>query len=84
MEFFVYMVRCKDGTLYTGYTNDLEARVRTHNGETNAVGAKYTRGRRPVQLVYTETCTSRSAALTRERQIKALTRSEKEALIENA
>ena len=74
---FVYIVRCADGTLYTGYTKDVAARVDVHN---TGKGAKYTRSRRPVKLVYQEPAADRSAALRREHAIKRLTRAEKEAL----
>ncbi len=77
---YVYILRCRDGSLYTGYTNALDARVRAHNGE-RAGGAKYTRARRPVTLVYFEEYGEKSAALKRECEIKALTREQKEALI---
>lgn len=76
---FVYLVRCSDDTLYTGYTTDLDRRVEEHNEGT---GAKYTRGRTPVELVYAETLESRSEALQREHALKQLSRSEKESLIE--
>ena len=76
--FFVYMVRCGDGTLYTGYARDPEDRVRVHNA---GKGAKYTRSRLPVVLVYVERCESVSAALKRERQLKPWSRAKKEALI---
>ncbi|MDR0884490.1 MAG: GIY-YIG nuclease family protein [Oscillospiraceae bacterium] len=75
----VYILRCRDGTLYTGWTNDLDRRLAAHNAGT---GAKYTRSRAPVTLVYAEHMPDRSAALSRERQIKGLTRNEKLALIE--
>lgn len=81
---YVYLLCCADGTLYCGYTTDLDERVRTHNGETSKVGAKYTRGRRPVTLVYHEQCVSRAAALKREVAIKQLTRQQKEQLIQSA
>jgi putative endonuclease len=74
---FVYMVRCADGTLYTGYARNPERRANAHN---TGRGAKYTATRRPVALVYSEACESRSAALKREYQLKSLTRAEKEAL----
>jgi len=74
---FVYMVRCADGTLYTGYARDPEKRARIHN---TGRGAKYTARRRPVALVYSEECGSRSAALKREYQVKGLARSQKEEL----
>ena len=72
MSFYVYVLRCADGTLYTGYTDDPERRARVHNA---GKGAKYTRSRLPVELVY------KSAALRREREIKKLTRVQKLALI---
>ena len=82
MSHFVYMLRCADGTLYTGYAADVAKRLREHNGEVNAkAAARYTRGRRPVTLVYQEKCESRSEALKREAAIKQLTREEKEALL---
>jgi putative endonuclease len=76
--FFVYMVRCADGTLYTGYTRDTEARVQVHN---SGKGAKYTRSRLPVSLVYAEQCESLSAALKRERELKPWSKARKEALV---
>ena len=78
--YFVYMVRCADGTLYTGYTRDPQARVDVHN---SGKGAKYTRSRLPVSLVYAERCESLSAALKRERELKPWRRADKEALIAN-
>jgi predicted GIY-YIG superfamily endonuclease len=72
------MVRCADGTLYTGYARDPAARVSVHN---SGKGAKYTRSRLPVSLVYVERCESLSAALKRERELKPWTRAKKEALI---
>lgn len=75
--FFVYMVRCADGTLYTGFARDPHARVKVHNA---GKGAKYTRSRLPVSLVYVEPCESLSAALRRERQLKPLGKAEKERL----
>ncbi|MFO0702274.1 MAG: GIY-YIG nuclease family protein [Candidatus Andersenbacteria bacterium] len=71
---FVYVVRCSDGSLYTGWTVDVPKRVAQHNAGT---GAKYTRSRLPVTLVYVQPCPSKKAALHRERQIKALSRQEK-------
>jgi putative endonuclease len=71
------MVRCSDGTLYTGYARDPEGRTRAHNA---GRGAKYTAHRRPVSLVYWEQCASRSAALKREYEVKQLARSAKERL----
>ena len=73
----VYIVRCADRTLYTGVARDLAARIEAHN---EGRGAKYTRSRRPVKLVYQEPAADRSAALRREHAIKRLTRAEKEAL----
>ena len=75
----VYMVRCSDGTLYTGITNDLEKRIEAHNNGKD--GARYTRSRRPVSLVYSEEFSSKSSAMKRENEIKKLTRKEKEKLI---
>ena len=72
----VYIVRCADGSLYTGYAKDPERRVELHNA---GRGAKYTAGRRPVRLVYSEAFASRSAALKREHQLKGWTRRQKEA-----
>ncbi|WP_066412905.1 GIY-YIG nuclease family protein [Halorubrum aethiopicum] len=74
----VYVIECADGTLYTGYTTDVERRVAEHDaGE----GAKYTRGRTPVTLRHVESFDSRSAALAREHAIKSLSRAGKEELI---
>lgn len=78
MSFYVYILACSDGTLYTGYTDNPERRVRVHNA---GKGAKYTRSRRPVELVYREAFGDKSAALRREREIKRLTRAQKLALI---
>ncbi len=77
---YVYIIECKDGTLYTGSTNDLARRVREHNDSPK--GARYTSGRRPVTLRYSELHPSRSAALIREIALKRLTKQEKRALIE--
>lgn len=72
-----YLLQCADNTLYCGITNDLGKRLAAHNaGE----GAKYTRGRTPVKLRYSEPCADKSAALKREMEIKALSRAEKLAL----
>ena len=68
-EWYVYMLRCADATLYTGVATDLDARVSTHNA---GKGAKYTRGRRPVVLVYQEAAIDRAAAQRREAEIKRL------------
>ena len=75
----VYMLRCADGSLYTGWTNDVEARVKAHNA--GRAGAKYTRSRRPVTLVYWEDCETKEQAMSREWHIKHMTREEKLALI---
>ena len=75
----VYILRCKDDTLYTGITDDLARRMAAHN---SGKGAKYTRGRGPVEVVYTEVLESYSAALKREAAIKRLKRQEKEQLIQ--
>lgn len=75
---YTYMVRCADGTLYTGWTNDLEKRLQAHNA---GKGAKYTASRRPVELVYTEEHPDKITAMQREYAIKQLTRKEKEQLI---
>lgn len=76
---FVYILRCSDNTLYTGYTTDIERRMREHN---SGKGAKYTRGRGPVELVYREKKDSKSSAMKREYEIKQLKREEKIELIE--
>lgn len=76
--YYVYILECHDGTYYTGYTNDLNRRVAVHNAKK---GAKYTRGRTPVRLVYYEMFAEKSDALKREHSIKKMTRSEKEKLI---
>ena len=79
MTYFTYIVRCSDNSLYTGITTDLVRRVNEHN--TSPKGAKYTRGRRPVVLQYSETYNDRSSAMSREYQIKQLSKSQKEELI---
>lgn len=75
---FLYMVECKDGSLYTGITNDIERRLNQHNDGT---GARYTRSRRPVKIRYRETCGDRSTALMRECAVRLLSPKEKWALI---
>ena len=75
---FVYVVRCADGSLYTGIAKDVNRRCKQHNAGT---ASRYTRSRLPVKLVYQETADSRSLALKREVAIKAMTRAEKLALI---
>lgn len=76
---YVYILRCGDETLYTGYTTDIERRVEEHQSGT---GAKYTRGRGPFELVHVEEYQTRSAAMSREYEIKQLARETKEQLIE--
>ena len=75
---FVYILRCNDNSLYTGYTNNLYERLKTHN---SGKGAKYTRARLPVSLVYYKRVDSKSWALKLEARIKKLTKKEKEALV---
>jgi predicted GIY-YIG superfamily endonuclease len=74
MTWSVYLLRCADGTLYCGIALDVEARLRQHR---EGKGAKYTRGRGPLDLVYQEACASKGAALRREREIKRLRREAK-------
>ena len=78
---YVYMLRCRDGSLYTGWTNDLEKRLKAHN---SGVASKYTRTRLPAELVYSEEWESKEAAMSREWHIKRLTREEKLKLIDRA
>ena len=75
---YTYILKCADGTLYCGWTNHLEARVKAHN---EGRGAKYTKGRGPVSLVYYEEFETREEAMRREAAIKKLSRREKEELI---
>ena len=77
----VYILRCADGTLYTGITDDVPARLRAHR---SGKGAKYTRGRTPLKLRYVEACGEKSHALRREIQVKRLPREEKLFLISTA
>lgn len=77
-KYYVYIAKCADKTLYTGYTNDLKNREKTHN---IGKGAKYTRSRLPIKIVYSETFKSKKKAMSREREIKAWRRAKKEALI---
>ncbi|MDP2838258.1 MAG: GIY-YIG nuclease family protein [Candidatus Moranbacteria bacterium] len=77
--YYLYMLSCVDGTLYTGITVDLKRRAAEHNSST--LGAKYTRSRRPVTLVFSKTLRSRSLALQAEAQMKKLPRAKKLALI---
>lgn len=78
---YTYIVRCKDGTYYTGWTNNLEKRMKAHNEGRG--GAKYTRSRRPVVLVYYEESETPEEAMSREWHIKQMSRSRKEELIRN-
>ena len=80
VKYYAYILRCADGTLYSGYTNDLAHRLAVHN---SGKGAKYTRSRLPVQLVYYEEFCSKSDAMRREAKLKSLSRAEKEQLIAN-
>jgi putative endonuclease len=79
-KYWVYIVRCKDETYYTGYTNDLEKRVALHN---SGNGAKYLRNKLPVTLVYAKEYRYYKSVLHRERDIKKLTRQQKEELVRN-
>jgi len=81
MNWFCYLLRCADDTLYCGITNDLEKRLAAHNAGT---ASKYTRTRVPVELVFAESCADRSAASKREMEIKNLKRTEKLALIQSS
>ena len=76
---YTYLLRCADGTFYSGWTNHLKERVRIHN---EGRGAKYTKGRRPVELVYYEEFATRQEAMKREWAIKRLSRKDKQLLIE--
>lgn len=76
---YTYILKCSDGSLYTGWTNDLERRVKVHN---EGKGAKYTKSRRPVELVYYEEFLSKEEAMKREYEIKQFTRRKKEKLVE--
>jgi putative endonuclease len=77
MSWHCYLLRCADGTLYCGITNDIDKRLTAHNA---GAGAKYTRSRLPVMLVYSEACADRSLASRREREVKNLPRTAKLAL----
>lgn len=77
--YYIYILKCSDGTLYTGFTNNLEKRLKVHN---SGKGAKYTRSRLPVQLMYYEEFGTKSDALKREYQIKRFSRQKKLKLIE--
>ncbi len=75
---YTYVLRCGDGSLYTGWTNDIEKRLKAHN---EGRGAKYTKGRSPVKLVYVEQFATKEEAMKREYAIKHMTRREKEKLL---
>ncbi|GAA0353304.1 GIY-YIG nuclease family protein [Bacillus horti] len=79
MKHYVYMLRCKDHSLYTGYTTDVQRRLKRHE---EGKGAKYTRGRGPFEIVYVEECGDKSYALQREAAIKKLSTNHKKKLIE--
>lgn len=79
-EYFVYILKCSDNSLYCGMTNNLKKRLKAHNNKT---ASKYTRGRTPVTLVYFEKGFTKGAALSREAQIKKLTKKKKLELIKN-
>jgi putative endonuclease len=79
--FYVYIVKCNDGSYYTGYTDNLELRLKEHNGELVG-GAKYTLSHRPVELVYSEPFQNRGDAMKREAEIKKMTHREKEIVIQ--
>lgn len=78
-KWYLYILRCGDGSLYTGITTDVPARLEAHRC---GKGAKYTRGRGPLEVVYTEECENHSTALKRELAVKALPREEKEKMIQ--
>lgn len=78
-KWYLYILQCRDGSLYTGITTDVEKRLEAHR---SGKGAKYTRGRGPLELVYRETCEDHSQALKRELEMKALARQEKLRLID--
>ena len=78
---YVYMIRCSDGSLYTGATTDVERRFKEH--KEGKVGAKYTKAKIPVSVVYVESCASRSEAQVREHQLKKLKKEDKESLVKS-
>ena len=78
MPYFTYIIRCRDDTLYTGWTDDVDKRLAAHN---SGVGSKYTRAKLPVELVYKEEHPSKSEAMRRERAIKKMSRAVKQCLI---
>lgn len=77
MKYYVYILLCSDGTLYTGYTNNLDKRIKAHN---KGKGAKYTKNKRPVKLLYHEEFDDKSSAMKREYNIKQLRRKQKQEL----
>ena len=81
MKYFVYILECNDGTLYTGWTTDIDKRVVAHNGL--KTGAKYTSARRPVKVVYSEECAGKKEAMRREYEIKKMTRIQKMKMIDS-
>jgi putative endonuclease len=78
MPFYTYIAECRDGTLYTGWTDDIGKRIKAHN---EGRGGRYTRSRRPVTVVYSEESASKREAMSRERAIKKMTRAAKQFLI---
>ncbi len=82
MSWFVYMLRCADDSLYSGITKDIDRRLDEHNND-NKKGARYTRARRPVVLVYQEPCDDRAVASQREYQLKKLNREQKNVFLES-
>jgi len=78
MNYYVYIVECSDGTYYCGYTNRLKERIKDHNN--SKTGAKYTKARRPVKLVYSKKLSTKSEAMKREYEIKKLTKKQKKEL----
>jgi len=81
-KYYLYILRCSDQTLYTGITKDLQRRVKEHNF--SSLGARYTRGRRPVKLIYSKKFTNRSAASQEEFRVKKLSRKQKVAIIKKS
>ncbi len=80
--YYLYILQCSDKTLYTGITTDVKRRIKEHNS--SSLGAKYTRGRRPVRLVYSKKCKTRSSAAKAEASLKKLSRAEKMKIISGA
>lgn len=78
MSYYVYVIQCKGGSFYTGYTADLDSRIKLHM---NGKGARYTRMHKPKKLVYVEVCASRSEAMKREKKVKRLSHHQKLDLI---